>query len=383
MRLLRSTKFYLMLYLRAIVIYSFSVLLLKNAIGIGLLTIPIGGTPYEDWSIVNYVDLSSTTSMLDYNGGNYTYDGHRGIDFTLANFAEMDRGVAVYAAASGTVIATHDGEFDRNTAEYQQSPNPNYIIIDHGNGIVSKYLHLKKYSLRVGVGDMVTAGQQIALVGSSGNSTDAHLHFEVLQNDAVTETYLNPNYWWQNPLPYSGMMKGSLDHGITDHVPSTPELRERPKSVTVFAQGPNQTACMWVQLHGINTNDKVHYFFYRPNGTLFANWYWYVSQIRYGWWCCNANLPVVTDLGLWRIDFTVNDVLWFSDYFRVIPAFNLCDFNHDAIVNNQDFAILAFSWNISSGQSGWNSQVDISSPKDNVINMQDLAVFMSNWLSSQ
>jgi hypothetical protein len=42
---------------------------------------PLGGTPYEDWTIVNYVDLDKgSPGVLDYRGGNYTYDGHDAID---------------------------------------------------------------------------------------------------------------------------------------------------------------------------------------------------------------------------------------------------------------------------------------------------------------
>lgn len=350
----------------------------------GVFVTPIGGVPYQDWSIVNYVDLDPNGGIVDYYGGNYTYNGHTGIDFTLANFAAMDRGVAVYAVADGIVAGTHDGEFDRNTAEYQQSPNANYIVILHTDlGLFSEYLHLKKYSIQVGFGDTVTAGQQIAQVGSSGNSTDAHLHFEVIQSGDVIETYLNPNYWWQDPLPYSGDMPGSLDHGITDHDPNFPELRERPKTVLAFAQGPGQMACLWVHLHGIAQNDRLDYYFYRPNGSQYAHYYWYVNQIRYGWWYSSINLPTAADIGNWRVDFRVNGNLWISDGFRVVPHFNQCDFDHSASVDLKDFSIIASAWNASSGEAGWNPQCDISAEKDGVIDMQDFAVFADNWLASE
>jgi murein DD-endopeptidase MepM/ murein hydrolase activator NlpD len=53
------------------------------------------------------------------------------------------------------------------------------IIIDHGNGEYSLYAHLKPGSLKVKPGDVVKAGQPIAQMGSSGNSTEPHLHFQV------------------------------------------------------------------------------------------------------------------------------------------------------------------------------------------------------------
>jgi hypothetical protein len=341
---------------------------------------PIGGTPYQDWTIVNYLDLDPTGGIIDYYGRNYTYNGHNGIDFTLANFAKMDAGVDVYAAASGIVIATHDGEFDRNTAEYQQSPNANYITIDHNNGLHTDYWHLRKNSIRVNVGDRVTAGQKIAEVGSSGNSTDAHLHFDVFQSSNFVETYLNPTYWWKNPLPYSGNMPGSLDHGITDHEPNYPQLRERPKTVGVFDQSPGQICCLWVHLHGISQNDKLDFYFYKPNGSLYANWYWFVPQIRYGWWYCSIALPTSADLGNWRVDFKVNNTLWITESFKVISSFNECNFDQDATVNLSDFAILAWAWRTQTGNAKWNLICDVSMPKDGIIDTKDLAVFADNWL---
>lgn len=55
----------------------------------------------------------------------------------------------------------------------------NHVAIDHGNGEFSMYAHLKPGSLNVKVGDVVKAGQVIGKLGSSGNSTEPHLHFQV------------------------------------------------------------------------------------------------------------------------------------------------------------------------------------------------------------
>lgn len=55
----------------------------------------------------------------------------------------------------------------------------NFVIIDHGDGEYSLYAHLQPGSVRVKPGDMVKAGQPIARLGSSGNSTEPHLHFQV------------------------------------------------------------------------------------------------------------------------------------------------------------------------------------------------------------
>jgi len=57
------------------------------------------------------------------------------------------------------------------------------IIIDHGNGVMTRYAHSSK--LLVSVGQQVDQGQSIGLVGSTGHSTGPHLHFEVIINGST------------------------------------------------------------------------------------------------------------------------------------------------------------------------------------------------------
>ncbi|HEY0846489.1 MAG TPA: M23 family metallopeptidase [Noviherbaspirillum sp.] len=86
---------------------------------------------------------------------------HEGIDFAAAT------GTPIVAAAGGVVIA----------AEYHHQYG-NTIEVDHGNDIVTRYAHCSR--LHAKVGDIVKRGQHIADIGSTGRSTGAHLHFEVL-----------------------------------------------------------------------------------------------------------------------------------------------------------------------------------------------------------
>lgn len=69
------------------------------------------------------------------------------------------------------------------------STGGNIVKINHGDGISSRYLHLQ--SVYVTKGQRVTQGQKIAAMGSTGNSTGPHLHFEILLNGSQV-----------NPLPY-------------------------------------------------------------------------------------------------------------------------------------------------------------------------------------
>lgn len=83
-------------------------------------------------------------------------------------------GAQIVAALAGTAKVSYS------------SSGGNYVKIDHGNGIVTKYLHCSKVLVKTG--DFVMQGQVIALVGSTGISTGPHLHFGLIIND----TYVDP-----------------------------------------------------------------------------------------------------------------------------------------------------------------------------------------------
>jgi murein DD-endopeptidase MepM/ murein hydrolase activator NlpD len=309
---------------------------------------PIGGTPYEDWTIVNYVDLDPAAQAIrDYRGGLYTYAGHNAIDFSLPHFAAMDAGVPVYAAAAGTVAAVHDGEFDRCSRVNPCGNAANYVTIVHADGLVTDYLHLKKDSIIVSDGQPVAAGQQIGLVGSSGMSSDAHLHFVVRRNaNDIIETYSDPTRWWIDPLPYAGDVAGSLDQGVVDHVPTDAEFVERPLEHDVYTRGDasGQNVYLWSLLHGIDAGDALDYYFYRPNGTQYAHFHWDAPQIRYGWWVAGITLPSEPDLGTWTIDFRLNGATLVSESFDVLPT---GDYNRDGAVDAADYIV----WRKTLGQS--------------------------------
>jgi murein DD-endopeptidase MepM/ murein hydrolase activator NlpD len=69
---------------------------------------------------------------------------------------------------------------------------PNYIVIEHPDGIRSEYFHLKKDSVVVEEGQEVQCGDLLALVGSSGYSSMPHLHFEVEIEGEWIDPYAGP-----------------------------------------------------------------------------------------------------------------------------------------------------------------------------------------------
>lgn len=148
----------------------------------------------------------------DWNCGNDTYSGHRGSDFGVGGFSGMDAGRAVVAADPGTVVATNDGEFDRCTTANCSGGGGfgNYVMIDHADGKRTIYAHLKQFSLGVSTGDVVTCGQVLGEVGSSGFSTGPHLHFEVRNTSGTSADPFDgncsfPPSWWVGQGSYQGL----------------------------------------------------------------------------------------------------------------------------------------------------------------------------------
>ena len=281
---------------------------------------PIGGTAYEDWTIVNYVDLDPDSGIQDFRGGNYTYNGHNAIDFTLPHFEAMDEGVPIYASLAGTVTDVSDEYPDRCSTENPCNTPANFIEIDHDDGVITRYLHLRTDSATVSIGDSVEAGQQIGLVGSSGNSSDAHLHFEVIKDGEIIEVNIpDDEFSWQNPIAYADDVVGSLDHDISDRSPSFEELRERPDPVDLFIQQPGLTPYLWTHLHGIDAGDDLDFYFYQPDGTEYQHLHWTAPQIRYGWWNAGIELPEEPDLGVWEVEFQHNGSTMLVDTFTVVP----------------------------------------------------------------
>ncbi|CAN5221315.1 hypothetical protein BH11PLA2_BH11PLA2_17390 [soil metagenome] len=230
---------------------------------------PLGRTANVDWGINNYADVNPTpTNNSDYRGGPWTYDGHDAIDAGPWGFFRMDSGFPIVAAADGTVTATADGYFDRETTA--PSTQANFVSLNHGNGWSTEYYHLATNTITVKVGDTVKAGQVIGLMGSSGQSNGQHLHYTARFKGAQVESGMYPATYWANPLPYAGDVPTfGLDAVYTNYSPNA-DQNERGSRTTSFGTGePGNTLLYFgIESYSLKAGENMGWKWYKPDGTL-------------------------------------------------------------------------------------------------------------------
>lgn len=158
-----------------------------------------------DHDPVVHEGLAGRAMCFDYLGRAFPdcYDEHDGNDYLLdGGFDAMDGGSSpIVAGADGVVVQTDDGNYDRCHADLGAGGTScdghpmeaNYVILEHEGGIRSMYWHMKEGSVAVSEGDVVACGDLLGLVGSSGNSSTPHLHFQLEDADGVPfDPYAGP-----------------------------------------------------------------------------------------------------------------------------------------------------------------------------------------------
>jgi len=279
-------------------------------------SLPIQGTIGKDYYLVNHVDLdTSTGSVKDYMCGVQTYDGHQGTDFVLRSFRQMDSGVSVIAAADGVVTAVVDSLFDRQKRSVKDRGFGNYVAIEHRSGFVSYYAHLRKNSASVRVGDTVRRGRRLGLVGSSGNSEDPHVHFEVWQrvDPFAGNCSKNASLWKSQPVYSDGFVL--IDHDVTSWPPTLDTLRERPPRQTMFGLS-DSTITFWSLQQGVLPTDEIAIEWFTPDNT---SWFLYRttagirSQYFYFW----SYIQRPERAGTWTLQYSVNGVVKLRDTIQV------------------------------------------------------------------
>lgn len=256
------------------------------------------GFTYNDvWAISNYIDHSDSSEIIDYNCGNKSYNGHNGIDIYTWPFSwkQMDDEQAdIIAAEAGIILGKTDGYTDQSCA--MNGGNWNAVYVIHSDGSVAWYGHMKTNSLTTkNIGDTVAKGEFLGKVGSSGNSTGPHLHFEVYDADSnLIDPYIgqcndkNTTSWWTVQQPYT---QPNINAVLTHTSP--PDFNDCPDVETAninsqFSTGDTVYGAIYVRDQ--EPDSKVTLRMKRPNGTYLYEWdftfetyysssYWYWTVV--------------------------------------------------------------------------------------------------------
>ncbi|MFE3589185.1 M23 family metallopeptidase [Streptomyces niveus] len=132
-------------------------------------------------------------------------------------------GAPVLAVADATVVQVLNGRRDHLTrtslpalawmmlieSPLRESAGPswivgNHVVLDLGDGTYAMYAHLKQGSVTVAAGDRVRAGQRIAACGNTGNSTESHVHFQLMDGPDLDTARGIPFTWRGVGVPANG-----------------------------------------------------------------------------------------------------------------------------------------------------------------------------------
>ncbi len=250
--------------------------------------------------VSNFVDHDARfpNFVQDYTCGTRTYDlasgyNHAGTDYFLWPYPWLmmdDQEIRVVAAGPGTLVFKTDGHFDRNCALSGEG-TPNEVDIQQDDGLTAIYLHLRAGSVTAQpIGARIETGDYLGTVGSSGNSTAPHLHFELRDG---SDNVVDPRHGTCNAAPDRWLVTQAYEDpqivSLTTHsaepefvdcgVENEADVHETPNFKTTFAPGDD----LWVfaswrdQRNGELTTFSIT----RPDGTSFAAWNYDLASAGY------------------------------------------------------------------------------------------------------
>jgi murein DD-endopeptidase MepM/ murein hydrolase activator NlpD len=227
--------------------------------------------------------------VQDYTCGTRTYDlssgyNHAGTDYYLWPFPwlMMDQGlVQIVAAAPGVIVNKADGNFDRDCA-IASTTAPNFVSVLQDDGLTAIYLHMRNGSLTTQrIGARVAGGDYLGLVGSSGQSSGPHLHFELRDsNGAVVDPRHGqcntaPDRWavfqpYEDPHIDTLSTHSAEPEQIACGVADGANVAEAPNYQDRFA--PGDVLWIFASYRDHRNGAPTNFALLRPDGSVFAQW---------------------------------------------------------------------------------------------------------------
>ena len=266
---------------------------------------------------INYPDHGVGGNTLDYNGGKITYSGHSGTDvgpYPLGWTSYHEGKWDVIAAAPGVIMVKVDTFTYVNTGngcrkvEYPgASGGGNRIVIQHVDGRRTTYAHLKLGTLTTKQeGDVVAEGEFLGKIGSTGNSSGPHLHFDIKEGNTVLDPWFGPSNpsvtesLWKNQLAYSTARITEIVLGYHSPYGNHCEREDRIyEKQNVYLGEEFLISRFYQQSRGDITS---HIKLKRPNGTVYHQFDW--AHLRPE--DTQANASTVWPQTIWIAGFTIN-----------------------------------------------------------------------------
>jgi hypothetical protein len=246
------------------------------------LALPIDCAPGVDCWVLRYVDHEPGPGVRDYMCGSLTGDGHKGTDIAIRDLAAMAAGVEVRAATAGVVDAVRDGVADVSINEGGSQAIAgkecgNGIRLAHDDGWTTWYCHLRRGSLMVKEGDRVEAGQPLALVGLSGETSFPHLHFDVRHDERAVDPFVGVTpacgpggqpMWApevMDQLAYQPVVL--INAGFATAAPDKEDVRRGWHQLTALPVA-SPALVLWAEGYWIAAGDRVSFRVRGPDGAI-------------------------------------------------------------------------------------------------------------------